>query len=125
VLLTGKLVETAQVLAADPSRGTIKVPPPPVALWPVVGKPFQQFWLLASVNLREALAEIGPHLKPFGQWLLVGLFEGAIVLALGDTLFLAWLQDSLVAATAPRTPEEHIPVSPEAAAETPASDRTT
>jgi predicted PurR-regulated permease PerM len=296
VLLAGTLVETAQALAADLSRGTIKVPPPPesVALWPVVGKPLQQFWLLASVNLREALAQIGPHLKPFGRWLLaaaagtglgilqfimaiviaavflarvhfshelamaiamrlagergieyaelagdtirsvargilgvaliqsllaglgflavglpaagflallclllavvqvgpapivvpviiyvfatadtltailfltwsavvlvsdnilkpillgrgvrvpmiiifigaigglltsgiVGLFVGAVVLALGYTLFLAWLQNSSVAPTAPGASEEHVPASPEAAAETPMPDRT-
>jgi predicted PurR-regulated permease PerM len=59
---------------------------------------------------------------------IVGLFVGAVVLALGYTLFLAWLQNSLVAATTPRTPEEPIPVSPEAAPkaapETSASDRT-
>ena len=72
VLLAGTLVETAQTLAKDLSQGTIKVPPPPesVASWPVIGKPLQQFWLLASVNFGQALAEIGPHLKPFGRWLL-------------------------------------------------------
>ncbi|MGZ9103596.1 MAG: AI-2E family transporter, partial [Rhodoplanes sp.] len=66
------LVETAQALASDLNQGTIRVPPPPesVASWPVIGKPLQQFWLLASVNLHEALAQVGPHLKPFGRWLL-------------------------------------------------------
>ena len=55
---------------------------------------------------------------------IVGLFVGAVVLALGYTLFLAWLQGGSVAATAPRIPEEHVPASAEAAVETPAPDRT-
>jgi predicted PurR-regulated permease PerM len=54
---------------------------------------------------------------------IVGLFVGAVVLALGYTLFLAWLQGGSVAATAPPTSQIPVPASPEAAAETPAPDR--
>ena len=72
VLLAGTLVDTAQALADHLNQGTIKVPAPPesVAHWPIIGKPVEQFWLLASVNLGEALTEIVPHLKGFGGWLV-------------------------------------------------------
>lgn len=70
VLLPGTLVDTAQALADQLNQGTLKVPPPPasIAEWPLVGKPLEQFWLLAPVNLGQALAEIGPHLKGLGVW---------------------------------------------------------
>jgi predicted PurR-regulated permease PerM len=72
VLLAGTLVDTAQALANDLNQGTIKIPPPPASItnWPIIGKPLDQFWLLASDNLGEALTEIGPHLTGFGSWLL-------------------------------------------------------
>src|SRR5262249_35191206 len=41
-----------------------------VKSWPLIGEPIYQFWALASNNLREAIAEIAPHLKPVGSMLL-------------------------------------------------------
>jgi predicted PurR-regulated permease PerM len=46
------------------------MPPESVAGWPLIGKPLDKFWRLASVNLAGALGEIGPQLKGLGKWLL-------------------------------------------------------
>ena len=52
--------------------GGVTVPPPPAWLagWPLIGPPLDQFWQLASANLGQALARIGPQLQEVGVWLL-------------------------------------------------------
>jgi predicted PurR-regulated permease PerM len=108
VLLAGTLVDTAQGLADDLNQGTIKVPPPPASVenWPIIGKPLEQFWLLASVNLGEALTEIGPHLKGFGSWLVaaaagtgLGILQFIIAIVIA-AVFLARARFSHEVATA-------------------------
>jgi predicted PurR-regulated permease PerM len=65
LLVGGTLVTDVQA-AADAFRdGRLHVPPPSerVAAWPVVGKRLFELWALASSNLQQALAEIGPQLR--------------------------------------------------------------
>lgn len=77
------LIESFRALAEqlDLSRMVVSPPPTSVKSWPVIGPTVYQFWTLASSNLREALAEIGPQLKPLGSALLqfaTGAGTGAI-----------------------------------------------
>lgn len=71
-LLTTRLLDNLQVLAVDLSDGAVAVPPPPdgVARWPLIGEPLHRLWVLASHNLEEALAEVGPQLQTISGWLL-------------------------------------------------------
>jgi predicted PurR-regulated permease PerM len=72
MLLAGTLVESVKFLAQGFASGTLTVPPPPesVGSWPIVGEPLEQYWRLASENLKAALQQIAPHLKVVGSWLL-------------------------------------------------------
>jgi predicted PurR-regulated permease PerM len=51
---------------------TLTVPPPPATIkgWPLIGEAIYQYWELASSNLRAALVQTVPHLKPVGLALL-------------------------------------------------------
>lgn len=57
---------------ADRLAGEVIIPPPPAWLtgWPLIGPPLDQFWHLASANLGQALARIGPQLQAVGVWFL-------------------------------------------------------
>jgi predicted PurR-regulated permease PerM len=92
ILLGETLIASAQELASDLREGTIVVPAPPegIGQWPVIGRPLERYWQLASVNLEQALGEIRPQLRIFARWLLsaaagVGLgilqFVFAIIIA--------------------------------------------
>jgi len=72
IILAGTVVESSRLLAEHLESGSLSVSPPPDAVleWPVIGAPLYRIWQLASVNLGAALAEIGPHLKVLGGWLL-------------------------------------------------------
>ena len=72
ILLAETLIASAQELATDLRDGTVAVPVPPegIGQWPVIGQPLERFWRLASVNLEQALGEIGPQLRAFASWLL-------------------------------------------------------
>jgi predicted PurR-regulated permease PerM len=72
ILLAETLITSAQELATDLRDGTVTVPVPPegIGQWPVIGQPLERFWRLASVNLEQALGEIGPQLRTFASWLL-------------------------------------------------------
>lgn len=72
IMLSASLVESAQVLSTGLKDGTLKIPPPSekVATWPLIGESVHQYWQLASVNLEELLAKVGPQLKGFINWLL-------------------------------------------------------
>ena len=52
--------------------GAISVPPPIATIknWPLIGEQLFQFWELASTNLKAALVNAAPHLKPLGSSLL-------------------------------------------------------
>jgi predicted PurR-regulated permease PerM len=60
------LIESLRSFAGQLDSGGLIVPSPPDSVkdWPVVGTQFYVLWDHASINLRAALAEIAPHLKP-------------------------------------------------------------
>jgi predicted PurR-regulated permease PerM len=65
-LLVGGTLAADVEAAADAFReGRLHVPPPSerVAAWPLVGEHVYEFWALASSNLEQALAQIGPRLR--------------------------------------------------------------
>lgn len=66
------LVASVRILAERLGSGDIAVPAPPdsVKEWPLLGERLFGIWFLASTNLRAALAQIGPQLKPVGTTLL-------------------------------------------------------
>jgi len=66
------LADSARVLSARLSDGTLAIPPPPESIkaWPVIGKNAYETWQLASTNLREVLMQAAPQLKPVGAEVL-------------------------------------------------------
>src|SRR5262249_52091616 len=54
----------------DPATLALPAPPPSVKDWPLIGEQIYDFWTLAATNLKAALAEIAPQLKPLGSTLL-------------------------------------------------------
>lgn len=48
----------------------LPLPPDAIKEWPVVGAPLHQLWSLAATNMKVALAEALPMLKPLGGMLL-------------------------------------------------------
>ncbi len=72
VLLTDSTVGSIQGLSKNLEEGTLTVSPPPetVATWPVIGKPLDDIWRLASDNIEAAIKKIEPQLKKYGPKLL-------------------------------------------------------
>jgi predicted PurR-regulated permease PerM len=66
------LIDSIRTLTEHLDMSTLVLPRPRewVKSWPLVGEQAYQFWDLASSNLRAALTEIAPHLRPFGSSLL-------------------------------------------------------
>jgi predicted PurR-regulated permease PerM len=66
------LIDSFRTLSEQFDLSDLSPPSPPetVKSWPLIGDSLYQFWDLASINLREALAKVAPHLKPFGTTLL-------------------------------------------------------
>jgi predicted PurR-regulated permease PerM len=64
--LTEALFNTAKMLSTHMNKGALQIPGPPASVehWPVVGEQVYAMWMLAHDNLREALMQIAPHLKP-------------------------------------------------------------
>ena len=60
------LIDGLQGFAGQLSAGTLAIPSPPdgVKDWPIVGAQIYSLWDYASTNLRAALRELAPHLKP-------------------------------------------------------------
>ena len=60
------LVDGLQGLADQLGAGTLAFPSPPEGVkdWPIVGGQIYTLWDHASTNLRAALRELAPHLKP-------------------------------------------------------------
>ena len=52
--------------------GNLVVPTPPAAVkdWPLIGPQLYELWAQASNNIRSALREVAPHLKPVAGTLL-------------------------------------------------------
>jgi predicted PurR-regulated permease PerM len=81
------LVDSLRMISERLDFSSLTIPPPPNSVkdWPLIGDPIYQFWDLASTNLRAALAQIVPQLKPLGSSLLrIGKDTG-----LGIIMFLA------------------------------------
>jgi predicted PurR-regulated permease PerM len=72
------LMDAIRYLSNRLSSGTFGVPPPSEAVktWPLIGGQLFRLWDLASTNLRQAVDEIVPYLKPYGSSLL-GVATGA------------------------------------------------
>jgi predicted PurR-regulated permease PerM len=71
-LLAQTLVDGFQSLAVRLRNETLTIPPPPptIATWPIVGKPLDDLWRLASNNLPAALRSLAPQLKEAANRLL-------------------------------------------------------
>ena len=65
-------VDGVKNFAAELSAGELTVPLPPQSLenWPLVGPQLYELWTQASTNLRSALHQLAPYLKPFAGMLL-------------------------------------------------------
>jgi predicted PurR-regulated permease PerM len=83
-------------LVAGLNTGQLAVPLPPEALkgWPIVGERLHQLWHLAATNMKGALAEVAPTLKPAGgklleiaQGALFGLIELLVSIMIAGFLF--------------------------------------
>jgi predicted PurR-regulated permease PerM len=66
------LVESIRLISERIDLASLTLPGAPsfVRKWPLVGDQIYDFWTLASTNLKAALAEIAPQLKPLGSTLL-------------------------------------------------------
>ncbi len=89
-------VEGVKDLAADLGAGNLVVPSPPngVKDLPVIGPQFFELWNQASNNIRAALREVAPHLKPLAGTMLslagdagVGTLKFLLSVALTGFLF--------------------------------------
>lgn len=71
--LSLSLVASVRSFAERLGTGEIAIPRPPggVKGWPVIGNRVFEIWELASTNLKAALLQIGPQLKPLSGSLLV------------------------------------------------------
>jgi predicted PurR-regulated permease PerM len=54
------------------ASGELRIPPPfgAVKAWPLIGAKTYELWNLASINLTDALAKIGPSLRPLSTRLI-------------------------------------------------------
>ena len=100
------LIDGLQGFAAQLGEGSFAVPSPPEGIkdWPIVGARIYGLWDQASTNLRAALRELAPHLKPLAGPVLafagsagVGTFKFILSVVLAGFLFL--YGPDLVAAT--------------------------
>jgi predicted PurR-regulated permease PerM len=90
------VVDGVRALADRIDAGGVWVPPPPETLrsWPFIGESAYDFWELASTNLRSALAQALPQLKPYGEIALdatknagAGVFKFLISVIIAGFLF--------------------------------------
>jgi predicted PurR-regulated permease PerM len=99
-------VEGLRDFAAQLGAGTLAIPSPPVGVkdWPVIGSQIYTLWDQASTNLRTALREVAPHLKPLAGTMLglagdAGLGTLKFLVAVALTGFLFPAAPRLVAGT--------------------------
>jgi predicted PurR-regulated permease PerM len=66
------LIDSLRAIAGQLDLSALPLPPPWPAVrgWPLIGERLYQFWDLATTNLKAALTEIAPQLKPLGSSLL-------------------------------------------------------
>src|SRR5262245_35165240 len=72
------MISGIETLVAELNAGQLAIPFPPdsVRTWPVIGARVHELWILAATNMKAALAEVTPMLKPVGAKLL-GMSESA------------------------------------------------
>jgi predicted PurR-regulated permease PerM len=65
ILLGQSLVEGVQAVTAKIKGGVAIIPPPPsnVGSWPIIGRPLESLWTLASRDLSELIRRFGPQIK--------------------------------------------------------------
>jgi predicted PurR-regulated permease PerM len=89
-------LEGVREFAGNLESGSLVVPFPPERIkdWPLVGQQFYEFWNQASNNIRAALREVAPYLKPVAGTLLalagnagVGTLKFLLSVALAGFLF--------------------------------------
>jgi len=85
-----------QAIAGNLSSGDLAVPSPPESVkdWPLIGQQFYELWNQASSNVRAALREVSPYLKPLAGTMLafagnagVGTLKFLVSVALAGFLF--------------------------------------
>jgi len=90
------VIDGLRGLADRLETGGVWVPPPPETLrnWPFVGQSAYDFWELASTNMRSALEQALPQLKPYGEIALdatknagAGLFKFLVSVIIAGFLF--------------------------------------
>ncbi len=91
------LIDGLQGFGDQLAEGTFAVPSPPEGIkgWPIVGTQLFGLWDQASTNLRAALRELAPHLKPLAGPVLtfagsagVGTLKFVLSVVLAGFLFL-------------------------------------
>ena len=89
-------VEGLKEFAGNLSAGNLVVPSPPEGVkdWPLIGPRLYELWSQASNNIRAALREVAPHLKPVAGTILalagnagVGTLKFLLSVALAGFLF--------------------------------------
>lgn len=82
------------VTALDTGQLAVPLPPETVKGWPIVGERLHQLWSLAATNMKVALAEMAPILKPvasklleISQGALFGLIELIVSIVVAGFLF--------------------------------------
>ena len=89
-------VEGVKDFAANLGAGNLVVPSPPDGIrnWPLIGPQLFELWNQASNNIRAALREVAPHLKPLAGTMLglagdagVGTLKFLLSVALAGFLF--------------------------------------
>lgn len=97
------LIGSIRSIAERLASGDVAIPPPfeSIKTWPLVGDEIFKTWMLASTNLKAALVQIGPQLKPFSTTLLgfagsAGISMAKFVIAVVISGFLLLPGPSLV-----------------------------
>jgi predicted PurR-regulated permease PerM len=82
ILLMDSTVGGIQGFSKNLEKGTLTVPPPSenVATWPLIGKPLNDIWRLASDNIEAAIKKIGPQLKKYGPKILSAVAHLALTI---------------------------------------------
>jgi predicted PurR-regulated permease PerM len=90
------MISSVGSLVSDIDTGHLAFPLPPesVKVWPIFGERLHQLWQLAATNIKGALAEVAPMLKPaaaklleFAQGALFGLIELLVAIVIAGFLF--------------------------------------
>ncbi|MCK5649189.1 MAG: AI-2E family transporter [Gammaproteobacteria bacterium] len=78
VMLSGSMIDGVQSISQALDNGTFSVPAPSdnVKEWPVIGEKIHAAWLLASVNIDEAILKFTPQLKTIGSTVFSAVLGG-------------------------------------------------